>query len=314
MGRAGSSSGACSRVMVPTVGSAQTQAPIDGFSDLSAPPKPCKPWGAGTSLQTEARGVCLAAGGAGPDGECWGQHKCLPQQGHHPAPWLQAARVQGALGWSPSWHRGQEEGAELCNNPLAPEALANQAGMQQALWGRALREGQSSSTLWPAVLGMLDMGQGRAWNCSSTIQPCSEVAQEQSRRLTESSSKKHLFSEYMSGLAGSGEPHPSQSRRWLNPAIGKMGPFAPKREHCPSLSTALQGPPVQRSATGSKDHGSVSTLSWTLHAGCPRHARATTRHPMCWVLWGHTVPEPWGCAVRDGVHFAPHTTGNGKGW
>lgn len=193
MGRAGSSSGSHSRAMVPTVGSAQTQAPIAGFSDPPAPPKPCKPWGAGTPLQTEARGVCLAAGGAGPDGKCWGQHKCLPQQGHHPAHGCRQPVSRGL--WDghllgTGYGRGQEKGAELCNSPVAPGALTKQAGMQQALWGRALREGQSSSALWPAVLEMLDMGQDRAWNCSSTIQTCSEVAQEQSMRLTENSAPK----------------------------------------------------------------------------------------------------------------------------
>lgn len=52
----------------------------------------------------------------------------------------------------------QEKGAELCNNPVVPGALTKQAGMQQALRSRALREGQSSSMLRPAVPGMLGTG------------------------------------------------------------------------------------------------------------------------------------------------------------
>lgn len=142
----------------------------------------------------------------------------------------------------------QEKGAELCNNPVVPGALTKQAGMQQALRSRALREGQSSSALRPAVPGMLGTGQGRAWKCSSTIQTCREVAQEQSRRLAENhgSSKNPL----LFWAARTNTPE----RDWqalvslmftdkvsgLNPAIGKMGPFAPNGERDPSCIAALQ--------------------------------------------------------------------------
>lgn len=113
----------------------------------------------------------------------------------------------------------QENGAELWNNPVAPGALTKQAGMQQALRSRALREGQSSSALQPAALGMLSVGQNRAGKPSSTIKTCHEAAQEQSRRLTEnySSSKPPPFfwavRRYTRARpVGSGEPHPSQTR------------------------------------------------------------------------------------------------------
>lgn len=96
---------------------------------------------------------------------------------------------------SPGSGNEQENGAELCSKPVAPGALTKQAGMQQALRSRALREGQSSSALQPAALGMLSVGQSRAGKCSSTIKTYHEAAQEQRRQLTEnySSSKTPPF-------------------------------------------------------------------------------------------------------------------------
>lgn len=112
--------------MVPTVGTTQTQAPIADFSNPAAPPKPCKPWGTGTSLQTEARGVCLP----------WaGQQEELglivnARDNRRLTSCPMAAGSQCPVGSGTGlWDghllgtgsgREQEKGAELCNNPVAP--------------------------------------------------------------------------------------------------------------------------------------------------------------------------------------------------
>lgn len=138
---------------------------------------------------------------------------------------------------------------------------------------------------WAAVPGMLDIGQGRVWKCSSAIQTCRDVAQEQIRRLTENqgSSKNPplVWAAHTNTPEGGWQAlgsSPSQRRFRMHPALGKPGPLSPsgtfpQPHHCTAvrLCQVPHGPSAH-------SRGRVSTQGWALCGGCPRHG-SVTRYP-----------------------------------